>query len=113
MQENEIIERIISLCESRSWSLYRLAKESGITYSTLCTMLHKANSPSIPTLIKICNGFGITLTQFFDIENDSAILTESDRKHFEQWNRLSPENQQIAEKYIDFLLSDQDKNKSN
>lgn len=110
MQENEIIERIQSLCESRSWSLYRLAKESGITYSTLCTMLHKANSPSIPTLIKICNGFGISLTEFFDSENESAKLTYSQKKHLEQWNLLTEKNQQNAEQYILYLLSEQNKN---
>ena len=109
MQENEIIERIVSLCESRSWSLYRLAKESGITYSTLCTMIHKSNSPSIPTLIKICNGFGISLTQFFDIENEVAKLSTSQKKHLEQWEQLSENNQKNAEQYILYLLSEQSK----
>lgn len=108
MEEYEIIERIKSLCNARSWTFYRLAKESGITYSTLCTMLHKANAPSIPTLIKICNGFGITLSQFFDSENGTALLTSNQRAHLSQWNRLSAENQATAQKYIDFLLSQQE-----
>ena len=30
MQEHEVIERIKALCESRGWTNYRLAKESGI-----------------------------------------------------------------------------------
>lgn len=107
MQENEIIERILSLCRARSWTSYRLAKESGITYSTLCTMLHKANTPSIPTLIKICKGFGITLSEFFDENNDQVLLTEEERDHLRQWCKLTSENQANVGKYIDYLLSDQ------
>lgn len=109
MQENEIIERIQSLCKARSWTFYRLAKESGITYSTLCTMLHKANTPSIPTLIKICNGFGISLAQFFDADDERALLTDAESAHLLRWNKLSEENRKIAEKYIDYLLSEQQK----
>ncbi len=108
MQENEIIERIQSLCKARSWTFYRLAKESGITYSTLCTMLHKANSPSIPTLIKICNGFGITLAQFFDEHDDRALLSDTNKAHLLRWNRLSEGNQKTVEKFMDYLLAAQE-----
>lgn len=107
MQESDIIERIKTICAARSWTYYRLAKESGITYSTLCTMLHKANSPSIPTLIKICNGFGISLAEFFDESNDCAFLTDEQKNHLTQWKLLSAENKERAESYIRFLLSEQ------
>ena len=107
MLENEIIERIQSLCKARSWTYYRLAKESGIPYSTLCTMLHKANYPSIPTIAKLCKGFGITLAQFFDFDDDRAYLTAGQKQHLRQWESLSTENQAMAEKYIAFLLSSQ------
>lgn len=108
MQESEIIERIKALCQARSWTSYRLAKESGITYSTLCTMLHKVNSPSIPTLIKICDGLGITLAEFFDKDNATALLTDAEKAHLNQWNHLTDENKGIVEKYVDFLISQQE-----
>lgn len=107
MQEYEIIERIKALCQTRFWTYYQLAKESGIAYSTLHTMLHKANTPSLPTLIKICDGFGITLAEFFDKDNDIAFLSDAQKFHLSQWNHLTDENKGIAEKYIDFLISQQ------
>ena len=107
MDEKDIINRIKELCAIRDWTLYRLAKESGITYSTLCTMLHKSTSPSIPTLIKLCNGFGISLTDFFDTTNKERPLSKSEKDLLEKWQRLTPANQQIAEKYISYLISDQ------
>ena len=56
MQEFDVVGRIQELCRSRSWTYYRLAKASGIPYSTLSTMLHKTNVPSVPSLMKICDG---------------------------------------------------------
>lgn len=113
MQDSKIIERIKYLCEARSWTVYRLAKESGITYSTLCTMLHKSNAPSIPTLQKICQGFGISLSQLFERENDSAELTEEQRKHLLLWNALSETNRQAVDQYLRFLISQQESGESN
>ena len=107
MQEQEVIERINALCAARSWTVYRLAKESGIAYSTLCTMLHKSNTPSFSTLIRICDAFGITLAQFFDAEYNRALLTDAQKEHLQRWDALSAEKQMIVEKYIDFLLAQQ------
>ena len=108
MQEHEVIERIKALCDARSWTFYRLAKESGITYSTLCTMLHKSNTPSLSTLIRICDGFGITLAQFFDDNNDQARLTDEHKNLIYRWEGLTKENRLAAEKYISFLCSQQE-----
>ena len=108
MQEHEVIERIKALSQSRSWSNYRLAKESGITYSTLCTMLNKAYAPSISTLIKICNGFGITLAQFFDDDFANAAITPEQREYLQLWDSLNEENRTAAEKYLRFLLAEQE-----
>lgn len=107
MQEQDIIPRIQELCLQRSWTVYRLAKESGIPYSTLCTMLHKANSPSISTLIRICKGFGITLSEFFDTGSEVTYYTPEQKALMDQWALLSRENQSAVQKYIHYLLSQQ------
>lgn len=107
MQEYDVIPRIQELCLQRSWTLYRLAKESGIPYSTLCTMLHKANAPSISTLIRICKGFGVTLSEFFDTGSEVAYYTPEQKALLDQWALLSSENQSAAQKYIHYLLSQQ------
>ena len=107
MQEIDINNRIRELCEAREWTIYRLAKESGVTYSTLCTMLTKYNLPSIPTLSKLCNGFGITMSDFFDDGSNGVLLTPEEQNHLVQWKNLSAENRISAEKYIQFLLLEQ------
>lgn len=107
MTEQEVIHRIKQLCDARSWTIYRLAKESGITYSTLSTLINKENMPSISTLSKLCDGFGISLSQFFDKDDVRALLSADDQHHLEKWNRLSGENKRNLERFIDYLLSQQ------
>lgn len=109
MQESDIIQRIQALCAARGWSYYRLAKQSGITYSTLCTMLHKATAPSLPTLVRLCRGFDISLSEFFDTENEWATLSRSQKHHLKQWDTLDETNQEATEKFMEFLLEQQNK----
>ncbi len=104
MQEFPVIERIKELCEARSWTYYRLAKESGIAYSTLNTMLNKTMSPSIPTLEKICLGFGITMSQFFSDRDESVFLSEDDKEHLAVWTQLNIHAKKLATSYISGLL---------
>ena len=43
MTEFDVLNRLRTLCNERNWSLYRLAKESGITYSTLVLVKQNCN----------------------------------------------------------------------
>lgn len=108
MNDFDVMGRIKELCASRSWTYYRLAKEAGIPYSSLSTMLHKAYVPSIPSLIKICNGFGITLSQFFAIEDDAAKLTKKQRVCLKQWDQLDEQSQTLALAYMKGLADRQE-----
>ena len=50
---NDILAKIDGYRERRGWTLYRLAKESGMQYSSLHSMFEKNTQPTIPTLTKI------------------------------------------------------------
>ena len=100
MQEFDVVGRIQELCRSRSWTYYRLAKASGIPYSTLSTMLHKTNVPSVPSLMKICDGLGITLAQFFSDQDETAKLTADQKQCLSIWNRLDSTGKGLASAYM-------------
>ena len=61
----DINERIIELRMERHWSEYQLAEKSGIGQSTISSWTRTKSMPTVPNLEKICNAFGITLSQFF------------------------------------------------
>lgn len=64
--DNDVLAKIKKLYTQKGWSVYRLAKESDIPYSSLNNMMLRNTQPSVPTLRKICNGLGITMSEFFD-----------------------------------------------
>lgn len=107
MDEFDVMGRIKELCASRSWTYYRLAKEADIPYSSLSTMLHKAYVPSIPSLIKICRGFDITLAQFFSEKDDTAKLTKKQKLCLERWDQLDEQSQALALAYMEGLADRQ------
>ena len=65
--------RIKQLMNQRQWTLYELARRSGLAQTTLANMWRRNNEPSIPSLRLICNAFGITLTQFFSEEDGRPV----------------------------------------
>lgn len=107
MEEDFVIERIKSLCAARGWSYYRLAKESGIPYSTLNTTLNKANAPSLWTLKKICDGMDITLSQFFDEQGGTPPVTQEQYQHLMKWEKLDERGKALAGAYMEGLLARQ------
>lgn len=111
MNDFDVMGRINELCKMRSWSYYRLAKESGIPYSTLNTMIHKTYVPTVPSLMKICEGFGITLAQFFTVESESAKLSKKERDCLDQWRKLDGQSQVLAMAYMEGLEARQNNKK--
>jgi len=100
MNDFNPLERIEELCAERNWSYYKLAKASGITYSTLSTMIIKQNMPTLPTLLKLCNGFGISVTDFFDPGRKLNGLTEDQRECLSLFTALSDEDKKLTIAYM-------------
>ena len=100
MNELNPLDRIRELCEQRKWSYYQLSKASGIPYSTLNTMLNKENMPSLPTLQKLCQGFGISIVEFFEPDRNLQGLTKDQALFLSLFTSLSQEEQQLALAYL-------------
>ena len=71
-----VLEKVKRLQEERGWSTYKLAYEAGLTQSTLSNMFARGTCPTVDTLEKICDAFGISLAEFFeeDVETLSRNL---------------------------------------
>lgn len=105
MREEYVLKKVSQLLAERNWTLYRLAKESEISYSTLSNTFHRNNVPSVSTLIRVCEGFGITLSEFFDEEGTSVKqLTVSDEKLLADFHRLPRNDKNLVTAYIQGLL---------
>ena len=62
-----IAKRIIELCEQKSMAINALANASGVSPSTVYSMLNeKSQKPGIVSIKKLCDGLDITLREFFN-----------------------------------------------
>ena len=86
----DVHKRLRQLLNERGWTEYRLSKKCGLSESTLANIFRRNTMPSITTLEAICNGFGITLSQFF-AENEMVELTPELKNLFDKWISLTPE----------------------
>ena len=60
-------DRILSLCYEKHYSIYKLAMESAVPVSTIKNILYgKSKNPGVVTIKMLCDGFGITITDFFN-----------------------------------------------
>lgn len=77
MNNNFIGERVTSLRLKKEISEYKLSKDIGKCNNYINKVSSGKLIPTIATLSSICEYFGITLSQFFQEENPSDSLTES------------------------------------
>ena len=62
--------RLLLLCEEKRMSIHKLAMESGVAPSTIKNILYgKSKNPGIVTLKMLCDGFGISIVEFFNTED--------------------------------------------
>ncbi len=94
--------RIRELLNERNWTEYKLAKESGLSQSTISNIFKRNTVPSISTLELICKGFGISLSQFFS-EGNMVELSEEQRDFFINWTSLTMREKTIISELVEAL----------
>ena len=88
-------ERLRRLLNERGWTEYKLAKKCGLSQSTIANIYRRNTVPSIATLEAICNGFGITLSQFI-ADEQMVELTPELKDIFDCWIDLTPNQKDAA-----------------
>ncbi|MCI8292602.1 MAG: helix-turn-helix transcriptional regulator [Hespellia sp.] len=99
-----ILDKIVEYRLERGWTEYQLAEKSGLTQSTISSWYRKNMLPSIPSLKKICDAFGITLSQFFSEDNENAILlTEQQHRLLHYAAKLNSQQYETLTRFLELL----------
>lgn len=62
-----VAKRIVDLCAEKNIAINTLANLSGVSPSTIYSMLNeKSQNPGVVSLKKLCDGLDITLREFFN-----------------------------------------------
>ena len=98
-------ERLRQLLNERGWTEYRLAKNCGLSESTIANIYRRNTVPSLATLEAICKGFGITMAQFF-AEGEMVEISPELKELFEHWVNLTPEQKKAANQMLKAMNND-------
>lgn len=88
-------EKIQQLMRERGWTIYELAKRSGLSPTTISNMYRRNTQPTIPSLEAMCRAFGITMSQFFLEDGETEALPDEQRALLRRWASLSPEQKEL------------------
>ena len=99
----DILAVITKYREARGWTEYQLAECSGLPQSTISSWYRKNMVPTVPSLEKICQAFGITLAQLFAETGTPVTLTESQAELLDRWARLDEKQQAVIFQLLDIM----------
>ena len=69
--------RILQLLGEKKMSIHKLAMESAVAPSSIKNILYgKSQNPGIVTIKMLCDGFGISLIDFFDTKDFAELEQE-------------------------------------
>ncbi len=96
----DILTEIVKLREARGWSEYQLAEKAGLPQSTISSWYRKRAQPSVSSLEKICDTFGISMSYLFAEEEYTIELTKSQKELLSAWGKMNNEQQDA---FLSFL----------
>ena len=99
-----VLEKVKKLQEERGWSTYKLAYEAGLTQSTLSNMFTRGTCPTVDTLEKICEAFGISLAEFFESDEKKAHVSKEELELLNKYRALTDKEKDAVKSMINALF---------
>ena len=93
MEAKDVGRRIKTLRESRKMTQYALANEAGVSPTYIYQLERGEKSPTVEYLEHICWGLGVSLSDFFNVEE----------KIPDKLSSLSPEQRKLLNEFLKSL----------
>ena len=80
--QQALLHRIDTLCREKGITYYSLSYRAGVPLSTVMNIQKgKSKNPGVFTIMKLCDGLGVSMKEFFDCkEFENAIIETRDEK---------------------------------
>ena len=106
LDEKYIVDRIEELCQKHNnMSRYAISMKTGISQSSLSNLMNRKSVPTFTTLSRICDAFGITLSQFFADDEVRLDLTEEQKKVLNTWDLLTEREKEKIDDYVQGIIA--------
>ena len=101
----EIKEKIDVMRKARGWTLSRLAKEIGLSTTSVYNWYNEKNTnPSREAIEDVCAAFGVSVAEFYaDVETDK--LTEKELRLLQLFREIPDKNKDKALSMLEILLA--------
>ena len=105
-----MVAALKKLCEQKGMSPHALAKEAGISTSTISYLMKGKTRPQVYTLLELCNVLGVSINELFD-RPDTDVSTETgiqyitcdEKKLLDCYRGLSDKKKELLRIYVDML----------
>lgn len=106
-----MIAAIRKLCEKRNMTTHALAKEAGISASTISNLVNGKTKPQVCTVLMLCHVLGVRISDLFDDGPVSAknpgsgvqYITYEEERLLDCYRRLSDRKRELLGIYVDML----------
>ena len=98
-----VLERIEQMRLSRNWSEYELSKRADLPQTTINTWYRKQQVPTLYSLDKLSEAFGVTLSELLADENDPMEISETDHEMLRLFHCLRPDQQKCLMNFLESL----------
>ncbi|MCD7818590.1 MAG: helix-turn-helix transcriptional regulator [Lachnospiraceae bacterium] len=104
--------RINELCEKKHMTRYRLSQRSGVALINISKYIDGRKIPAVSTIEKLCRGFDISLSDFFEETGFQADpgLTDDQNSLLEILDRLDEDGCKHLLAYGKFLAKEAENN---
>lgn len=95
---------------ARNWTTHHMAIEAEINPATVLNWINRNTVPSLDAIERLCGAFGITMSEFFNEDNDISFLTDEQKLLLNEWNGLHKNEKEYLLKFISALNANRLKN---
>ena len=98
------------LCEQKGMSPHALAKEAGISTSTISYLMKGKTRPQVYTVLELCNVLGVSINELFSrpdtyvtAETGIQYITCDEKNLLDCYRGLSDKKKELLRIYVDML----------
>ncbi len=106
----EMIAKISQLCKQRHITPHALAKQAGLSTSTISYLLSEKTKPQVYTILQICKVLDISICDLFDpnVKNFEKRITTDEEKIINDFRELSENKKNFLKGCMELLLKEED-----
>lgn len=88
-------KRIEEFKIKKNWTTHRLSVEAGISSATVINWFTRGSNPKIEALESVCDAFGITLSEFFNENEEVTYLSSEQKEMLNLWDCFSKREKKL------------------